>query len=152
MAGALPTKAGQKPPRQNVQQQLVDVRINNVSQLAGFAKRDDLVHTLVAREALAFLTAINEATEKAETLEDYLYSNQKDITPETIRKVARDVGGVTDIDTKYAPTLDLVKADIAMGNQLKVNQTPTFFINGERYTGEMTVEGMEKVIKPIIGA
>ncbi|GAA4115305.1 TetR/AcrR family transcriptional regulator [Nocardioides fonticola] len=35
-----------------------------------FAKRDDLVHTLVAREALAFLTAINEATEKAETLEE----------------------------------------------------------------------------------
>ena len=34
----------------------------------------------------------------------------------------------------------------------KVDSTPTFFINGERYTGEMTVEGMEKVIKPIIGA
>ena len=34
----------------------------------------------------------------------------------------------------------------------KVDSTPTFFINGERYTGEMTVEGMEKVIKPLIGA
>ncbi len=34
----------------------------------------------------------------------------------------------------------------------KVDSTPTFFINGERYTGEMTVEGMEKVIKPILGA
>ncbi len=34
----------------------------------------------------------------------------------------------------------------------KVDSTPTFFINGERYTGEMTVEGMEKVIKPIISA
>lgn len=35
-----------------------------------FAKRDDLVHTLVAREALAFLTAINEATDKARSLEE----------------------------------------------------------------------------------
>lgn len=35
---------------------------------------------------------------------------------------------------------------------LKVDSTPTFFINGERYKGEMTIEGMEKVIKPILGA
>ncbi|MDP4022485.1 DsbA family protein [Methylobacterium sp. NEAU 140] len=34
----------------------------------------------------------------------------------------------------------------------KVDSTPTFFINGERFTGEMTIEGMEKVIKPILGA
>lgn len=34
----------------------------------------------------------------------------------------------------------------------KVDSTPTFFINGTRYTGEMTLEAMEKVIKPIIGA
>ena len=35
---------------------------------------------------------------------------------------------------------------------LKVDSTPTFFINGEKYTGEMSIEGMEKVIKPILGA
>ena len=34
----------------------------------------------------------------------------------------------------------------------KVDSTPTFFINGERYKGEMTIDGMEKVIKPILGA
>ncbi len=34
----------------------------------------------------------------------------------------------------------------------KVDSTPTFFINGTRYTGEMTIDAMEKVIKPIIGA
>ncbi|AWN34640.1 thioredoxin domain-containing protein [Methylobacterium radiodurans] len=34
----------------------------------------------------------------------------------------------------------------------KVDSTPTFFINGERYKGEMTIEGMEKVIKPILGS
>lgn len=35
-----------------------------------FAKRDDLVHTLVARESMAFLAAIAEATEKAVSLEE----------------------------------------------------------------------------------
>ena len=34
----------------------------------------------------------------------------------------------------------------------KVDSTPTFFINGERYKGDMTIEGMEAVIKPILGA
>ncbi len=34
----------------------------------------------------------------------------------------------------------------------KVDSTPTFFINGTRYNGEQTIDAMEKVIKPIIGA
>lgn len=34
----------------------------------------------------------------------------------------------------------------------KVDSTPTFFINGTRYTGEQTLDAMEKVIKPIIEA
>ncbi|GJD47696.1 hypothetical protein OPKNFCMD_0405 [Methylobacterium crusticola] len=35
---------------------------------------------------------------------------------------------------------------------LKVDATPTFFINGQKYQGEMSIDGMEKVIKPIVGA
>ncbi len=35
---------------------------------------------------------------------------------------------------------------------LKVDSTPTFFINGEKYSGEMSIDGMEKVIKPILGS
>ena len=34
----------------------------------------------------------------------------------------------------------------------KVESTPTFFINGTKYSGAMSIEEMEKVIKPIIGA
>lgn len=34
----------------------------------------------------------------------------------------------------------------------KIDSTPTFFINGERYKGEMSIEGMEKIIKPILDA
>ncbi|MBB3903138.1 DsbA family protein [Methylobacterium brachythecii] len=35
---------------------------------------------------------------------------------------------------------------------LKVESTPTFFINGQKFAGAMTIEDMEKVIKPILGA
>lgn len=34
----------------------------------------------------------------------------------------------------------------------KVESTPTFFINGTKYSGAMSIEEMEKIIKPIIGA
>jgi protein-disulfide isomerase len=34
----------------------------------------------------------------------------------------------------------------------KVDSTPTFFINGERFKGDMSIDGMEKIIKPILGA
>jgi protein-disulfide isomerase len=35
---------------------------------------------------------------------------------------------------------------------LKVESTPTFFINGQKFSGAMTIEDIEKVIKPILGA
>ena len=34
----------------------------------------------------------------------------------------------------------------------KVESTPTFFINGTKYSGALSIEEMEKIIKPIIGA
>ena len=35
---------------------------------------------------------------------------------------------------------------------LKVTSTPTFFINGQRHAGNMSIDEIEKIIKPIIGA
>lgn len=34
----------------------------------------------------------------------------------------------------------------------KVDSTPTFFINGTKHNGALSIEEMEKIIKPIIGA
>jgi protein-disulfide isomerase len=36
--------------------------------------------------------------------------------------------------------------------KLKVNSTPTFFINGERKTGSMSIDELEKILKPMLGA
>jgi protein-disulfide isomerase len=35
---------------------------------------------------------------------------------------------------------------------LKVTSTPTFFINGQRHAGSMSIDEIEKIIKPMIGA
>ncbi len=34
----------------------------------------------------------------------------------------------------------------------KVNSTPTFFINGQRHPGNLSIDELEKIIKPMLGA
>ena len=35
--------------------------------------------------------------------------------------------------------------------QFKVNSTPTFFINGQRQPGSLSIDELEKIIKPLLG-
>ncbi len=69
---------------------------------------------------------------KAEAMEDWLFANQPQLTPELVKSGLQSVAGVSDFDARYAGTLQLVKGDINQGLQLKVNGTPTFFMNGLR--------------------
>ena len=74
---------------------------------------------------------------KGEAMEDWLYSNQPAMNPETVKKAAETVGGISakDFDARFNATLELVKADVAQGSQLKITGTPTFFVNGMRLPG-----------------
>ena len=53
---------------------------------------------------------------------------------------------MSDFDAKYQATLELVKSDIAMGEQLKVGQTPTFFINGIKVDGAWAPQFFDQAI------
>lgn len=81
--------------------------------------------------------AVRLAKEKGrgEAMEDWLFANQAAMNPETVKKAAASVGGVTDYDARFAATLELVKADVAQGGQLKIGGTPTFFMNGMQLPG-----------------
>jgi uncharacterized membrane protein/protein-disulfide isomerase len=68
-------------------------------------------------------------------MEDWLFANQAALTPQSVKNAALTVGQVKDFDARYAATLELVKADIAQGAQLKISGTPTFFMNGMRLPG-----------------
>lgn len=83
---------------------------------------------------------------KAEALEDYLFANQPQITPEFIRQGLSQIAGVTDFDARYAKTLELVKADTALGGLLGVKSTPTFFVNGVRIEGGLQAPFLDVVI------
>jgi protein-disulfide isomerase len=84
--------------------------------------------------------------DRADEMGEWLYMNQGGMTPATVRQAARDVGQVTDFDAKYAATLELVKKDVALGTQLNINSTPTFFINGVRVDGQWAVQYFDQAI------
>jgi len=46
--------------------------------------------------------------------------------------------------------LESVYANYNRGIDLGVNATPTFFINGERYAGALTLEQLDRIIEPLL--
>jgi uncharacterized membrane protein/protein-disulfide isomerase len=94
----------------------------------------------------AVAVRLAQAHNKGDVLEEYFYTHQQEMTPESVRKAAKDIGGVTDFDAKYASTLALVKGDIALGQTLKVNQTPTFFVNGVKIDGMWAPQFFDQAI------
>lgn len=83
---------------------------------------------------------------RAEALEDWLFANQPMLTPEAVKRAAREIGGVTDFDARYAGVLEQVRADIALGGLLNVRATPTFFINGVRIEGGLQAPYFDAII------
>ena len=79
-------------------------------------------------------------------MEEYFYTHQPQMTPQTVRQAARDIGQVTDYEAKYQATLDSVKSDIQMGKTLDVTQTPTFFINGVKVDGMWRPDSFDQAI------
>jgi protein-disulfide isomerase len=91
------------------------------------------VHLAACDAAVAVRLAREKG--KGEAMEDWLFANQPAMTPASVRQAARDVGGVTDMDGRYAATLALVRGDTQQGAQMKITGTPTFFMNGMRLPG-----------------
>lgn len=83
---------------------------------------------------------------RAEQLEEWLYTHQSEMTPASVRQAAKDIGQVTDFEAKYAATIALVKGDIALGQSLRVSQTPTFFINGIKVDGAWAPQFFDQAI------
>jgi len=83
---------------------------------------------------------------KTEAMEEWLYTHQPEMTPPSVRQAARDIGQITDFDAKYQSTLSLVKGDVALGRQLGIKSTPTFFINGVKVEGALPPQYFDQAI------
>ena len=83
---------------------------------------------------------------KREAMEEWLYAHQPAMTPPSVRQAARDIAQIADFDAKYASTLSLVKGDVALGRQLGIKSTPTFFINGVKIEGGLPPQYFDQAI------
>jgi len=91
--------------------------------------------------------AVRLAGTRTEAMEEWLYTHQPSMTSPSVRQAAKDVAQINDFDAKYATTLALVKSDVALGRQLGVKSTPTFFINGVKIEGALPPQYFEEAIK-----
>jgi len=84
---------------------------------------------------------------REEPMVEWLFANQPSLTPASVKQAAHDVGGVNDFDSRYPQTLELVKGDIALGRQLGVKSTPTFFVDGIRIEGALPPQYFDAAIQ-----
>ena len=102
------------------------------------------IHSAACEAAVA--VRLSQAHNKVDAMEEWLYTHQPAMTPPSVRQAARDVGQVTDFDAKYQSTLSLVKGDVALGRQLGIKSTPTFFINGVKVEGALPPQYFDQAI------
>jgi uncharacterized membrane protein/protein-disulfide isomerase len=86
------------------------------------------MHASACEAAVAVRLA--KAKGRGQAMEEWIFANQPNLTPDLVKEGVRSVAQVTDFDAQYPKVLELVKADIALGRTLNVKGTPTFFING----------------------
>ena len=68
-------------------------------------------------------------------LDDWLFENQATLSRDVVKNAAETQAGIKDFDARYEAALQAVKTDASLGGLLKVNSTPTIFINGRRIPG-----------------
>ena len=94
----------------------------------------------------AVAVRLSRAHNRADLMEEWLFNNMASLTPPAVRQAAHDVGQVTDFDARYASTLELVRGDVALGQQLGVRSTPTFFVNGVKIEGSLPPQYFDQAI------
>jgi uncharacterized membrane protein/protein-disulfide isomerase len=91
-------------------------------------------HYASCEAAAAVIMARPKGT--APQLEQWIFSNQPSLTPDSVKRAASAIGGIQDFDAEYPRALEEVKADASLGGRLGITSTPTFYIDGRRVPGE----------------
>ena len=65
------------------------------------------------------------ASGTAQKLEQWIFTNQPSLTPDKVKKAARDIGGIQDFDARYPSALKEVKADATLGAKVGIRPTST---------------------------
>jgi len=110
-------------------------------------------HQNAASAAKAALAAKEQG--KFWEMHDALFENQKDLSDDGIRKIAKQVGlnmAKFEKDWKSNKYDDEIAKDIDFARQNGATGTPAFFINGVLVTGAQPIQGFKVVIDKLLEA
>ena len=81
-------------------------------------------------------------------MEEWLYTHQEDLSRDTVVSALDDVTGIdaSRYDTAYDEMILAVQIDIALGNELPVEATPTYVINGVVVKGTLNPQYFDAAI------
>ena len=100
------------------------------------------------------------ACDKREALIDLLFKQQKnwafvDKPVDALAGLVKQAGFTQESFEKCLTDQSLLDGVLAVKNQgmndFKVDSTPTFFINGTKYPGAMSIDEFDKILSPIVG-
>lgn len=111
------------------------------------------VHPWAENAAIAAECALLQSNDGYWKLYDALFRQQKTITPMNLREKVMEAADQANLDRQKLgkcydgkATAPQVQADVAEGNALGVNSTPTFFINGHKLAGAVPADSFRGVI------
>jgi protein-disulfide isomerase len=117
------------------------------------------IHPWAMSAAIAARCAFEQNNEAYWVLYEAFFSEQKTITPANVKDKALAAARRTTIDlalfeTCYdgKATAAAVQADVAEGNAVGVNSTPTFFVNGRRIAGAAPLESFRAAVDAELAA
>jgi len=108
-----------------------------------------------------FMLARCDGEQKYYPIVDMLFTNQRawaasDKPLDALRQMMRQAGFSQEKFESCLRDQKLYDAINAVKNRgletLKIDSTPTFFINGERHVGNLSIDELEKILKPMLGA
>ncbi len=107
-----------------------------------------------------FMLARCDGDQKYYPVVDMLFTHQRawassDKPLDALRQMMRQAGFSQEKFDSCLRDQKLYDAINAVKNRgletLKIDSTPTFFINGQRHPGNMSIDELEKIIKPLLG-
>jgi len=90
------------------------------------------IHASACEAAVAVRLAKAKDPVQGRQLEDWLFQRQESMSRDVAKQGLAEIAQVNSFDADYPKTLEAVRADVRLGQQLGVTGTPTFFVNGIR--------------------
>ena len=90
------------------------------------------VHGGACEAAAAVRLAKAKDPARGKELENWLYEHQENMSRDLAKQGLAEIAQVNSFDAEYPKTLEAIRADVRLGQQLGVSGTPTFFVNGIR--------------------